>query len=116
MSNRITVVRDASNAALGEFHPAKLPVGDFIVNQATGQHQTIDAIGAAIGIWETSPGEFRRHVPEREFCHFLSGWCIFTPEDGEPVELYAGDAALFPANCSGIWDVRETLRKSYVLF
>lgn len=116
MSNSITVVRNAPHADMGEARPAKLPVGDAIALQATGQHQPVEALGAAIGIWESSPGEFRRHVPEREFCHILSGWCIFTPEGGEPVELHPGDAVLFPANCAGTWDVRETLRKTYVLF
>jgi len=23
---------------------------------------------------------------------------------------------LFPENCEGVWDIRETLRKTYVLF
>ena len=35
---------------------------------------------------------------------------------GEPVELRAGDAVLFPENCEGVWEIRETLRKTYVLF
>lgn len=30
--------------------------------------------------------------------------------------LKAGDAVLFPENCEGIWDIRETFRKTYVLF
>ena len=51
----------------------------------------------------------------REFSHFISGHCLFIPDDGEPIELRAGDAVLFPANCQGTWDIRETVRKSFVI-
>ncbi len=116
MTNTLTVVRNAAAATVGAPAPARLPVGDVIAHSCTGQDQTAEAVGASIGIWESSPGVFRRHMASREFSHIVSGWCIFTPEGGDPVELHAGDAVLFPANCQGTWDVRETLRKTYVLF
>lgn len=112
----LTVVRHAESAVLGAPQPAKLPVGDRVASQGTAQHQEAAGVGASIGVWESSPGQFRRHLKNREFSHILSGWCIFTPDGGEPVELRAGDAVLFPANCEGVWDIRETLRKTYVLF
>ena len=31
-------------------------------------------------------------------------------------EIKAGDAIFFPPNSRGIWDVRETIRKTYVTF
>jgi prolyl oligopeptidase PreP (S9A serine peptidase family) len=46
----------------------------------------------------------------------VSAWRMLNPDGGEPVELRAGDAVLFPENCEGVWDIRETLRKTYVLF
>ncbi|MGB8974372.1 MAG: cupin domain-containing protein, partial [Pseudomonas capeferrum] len=55
-------------------------------------------------------------LKNREFSHIVSGSCTFTPDGGEPVELRAGDAVLFPENCEGVWDIHETLRKTYVLF
>ncbi|NQD94097.1 cupin domain-containing protein [Pseudomonas sp. CrR25] len=67
------------------------------------------------GIWECSPGRWRRQILQQEFCHFISGRCTFTPDRGEPLQIEAGDAVLFPANTTGIWDIQETLRKSYVL-
>lgn len=116
MTQVLTVVRKSGEATLTDFAPAKLPEGDIIASQATTQHQEAADVGASIGIWESSPGVFRRHLKNREFSHIISGWCIFTPDGGEPVELRPGDAVLFPADCQGVWDVRETLRKTYVLF
>ncbi|MGE8063182.1 cupin domain-containing protein [Pseudomonas sp. NPDC089547] len=116
MANILTVVRQANTSPLGETAPARLPIGELIAQSATGQAQTDEAIGASIGVWESSPGVFRRHLKNKEFSHIVSGWCIFTPDGGEPVELRAGDAVLFPENCEGIWDIRETFRKTYLLF
>lgn len=116
MTPILTVVRNAEAATMDLPQPAKLPVGDVVAQQSTAQHQDAPDVGAGVGVWESSPGVFRRHLKNREFSHIVSGWCIFTPDGGEPVELHAGDAVLFPANCEGIWDIRETLRKTYVLF
>ena len=33
----------------------------------------------------------------------------------EPLQIEAGDALMLPANCTGIWDVTETVRKTFVL-
>lgn len=68
------------------------------------------------GIWECSPGVFRREVTRREFSHFLEGYCTFVPDEGEPIELCAGDATYWPADCRGTWHVHARLRKTYVLF
>jgi len=112
----LTVVHNASLASLGAPAPARLPIGEPVAQAATAQDQTDEAVGASIGVWESGPGVFRRHLKNREFSHIVSGWCTFTPDGGEPVELRAGDAVLFPENCEGVWDIRETLRKTYVLF
>ncbi len=112
----LTVVRNAGRAVMGEPQPARLPIGSPVALQRTAQHQEAAAVGASAGVWESSPGVFRRHLKQREFSHIVSGWCVFTPDGGEPIELRAGDAVLFPANLQGVWDIRETLRKTYVLF
>lgn len=116
MTQTLTVVHNAEGAVLGLPQPARLPVGEVVAQQATSQHQDATEVGASVGVWESSPGVFRRHLKNREFSHIVSGWCVFTPDGGDPVVLRAGDAVLFPANCEGVWDIRETLRKTYVLF
>lgn len=115
MSN-IIVITKSTTAIIEERLPAKLPIGEQIALQGCAQDQHSEETGASIGIWESTPGVFRRALKNREFIHILNGWCIFIPDNGEPIKLCAGDAVLFPENCEGIWDIKETLRKTYILF
>jgi len=116
MSQILSVIRNPETTTMDERTPVKFPVGDRVALNSMAQFQRVDNINAQTGIWECEPGQLRRYMPQREFSFILSGWCIFTPDDGEPVELHAGDAVTFPANCQGTWDVRETLRKVFCLF
>jgi uncharacterized protein len=70
---------------------------------------------ADAGVWECSPGKFRRQVTAGELMHILSGRCTFTPDDGAPLEIAAGDTLFFPPQTSGVWDILETVRKVYAL-
>jgi len=71
--------------------------------------------GASVGVWECEPGMFRRQIKGKEFCHFTQGHCFFIP-DGQPaIEIHAGDSVYLPANCNGVWDVREALKKTYII-
>ena len=67
------------------------------------------------GIWECTPGDWECQVARDEFCHFLSGRCVYTHDSGERTELGAGDVAFFPAGWSGRCEVNETVRKVYVI-
>ncbi|MDH5818685.1 cupin domain-containing protein [Acinetobacter pseudolwoffii] len=116
MINKILVVKDSLNSDFGEAIEAKLPVGSLIALQKTAQDQNSEEVQASIGVWESSPGKFKRHVANREFSHIVKGCCTFTPEGGEAIELCAGDAVLFPANCEGVWDIKEDFRKTYCIF
>lgn len=68
------------------------------------------------GIWQCSPGKFRRNNAAAEMMHILSGECSFTSEDGQVVEGGPGDTFYFQPNTEGVWDIRTTLRKTFVLF
>ena len=39
-----------------------------------------------------------------------------TRDGEEPVELGAGDMAVFPKGWCGTWDIHETVRKVYAIF
>jgi len=67
------------------------------------------------GLWECEPGRFERQLANAEVMHILAGACTFTPEGGAPIEIAAGDTLFFPAHTAGVWHVRETLRKVYVV-
>lgn len=67
------------------------------------------------GVWECSPGRFERQLANAEVMHILSGSCSFTPSGGQTVEISAGDTLFFPSNTTGVWHIKETLRKVYVV-
>lgn len=67
------------------------------------------------GVWECSPGRWRRAVKNADFSHFVKGRCKFHPDQGDVLEISAGDAVYFPANTTGTWEVIETVRKTYFL-
>lgn len=68
------------------------------------------------GTWQSTPGQFRRAVMDAEFSHFIAGRATFVADDGQTVELSAGDAAYFPPFTHGTWIIHETLRKTYVVW
>ena len=104
---------DTARCALGEATPVAVPLGEPVAATRCISEARTD--GVETGIWECSPGRWRRHIVQQEFCHFISGHCTFTPDGGEPIEIRAGDAILFPQGTTGIWDIHETVRKSFVL-
>jgi uncharacterized protein len=72
--------------------------------------------GSQGGIWECTPGKFIREVVQAEYVTFLSGRCIFHPDNGDPVEIKAGDVLFFPENSTGTWEIIETVRKAYLCY
>jgi uncharacterized cupin superfamily protein len=96
---------------LADWGPAKVPVGSLIAQirgSELGKHDRV-------GVWECTPGRWRRQVMEREFAHFLSGRARFIPDDGEAFDIHAGDSVWFPADTTGTWEITEMLRKTYVI-
>ncbi|UFH50223.1 cupin domain-containing protein [Pseudomonas sp. KNUC1026] len=105
--------KNTHTLALGEPGPVAVPLGEPLSQVATHSVERSDGVEA--GVWECTPGRWRRQIVQQEFCHFVQGRCTFIPDEGEPIEIQAGDALVFPANTTGIWDVQQTVRKSYVL-
>jgi uncharacterized cupin superfamily protein len=68
------------------------------------------------GIWECTPGPSYWIQKEHEVIHVVSGRMTVTRDGGQPVELRAGDMAVFPKGWSGTWDIHETVRKVYAIF
>ncbi len=71
--------------------------------------------GIYAGIWEATPGKWRIHYDEWEFCHVLSGLSIVTEDDGEARTVKAGDSFVLRPGFKGTWEVLETTRKEYVI-
>ena len=109
----ITQFKNTAHVALDESAPVAVPLGDPVAVTSVTCVERND--GVETGIWECTPGRWRRQIVAHEFCHFIKGRCTFTPDEGEPLTIEAGDALMLPANSTGIWDIQETVRKTYVL-
>jgi uncharacterized protein len=69
-----------------------------------------------IGIWEVTPGSFRGDkTGVYESMHFVAGTGRITDADGLVTELRPGVVMFCPAGWSGLWEVRETIRKTYTI-
>ena len=68
------------------------------------------------GVWECTPGKFYLPHNYEETITVLQGRVTVTPEGGEPTELGPGDTAFFPAGTRVLWEVHETLRKSWHIY
>jgi uncharacterized protein len=68
------------------------------------------------GIWEVTPGTFdAAHGPYVEFMHFVAGEATITAADGQVHEIRPGVALTVPSRWRGGWEVRKTVRKTYVI-
>jgi len=110
---RITQFKHTHSVALEQSNPVAVPLGEPVAVTSVTCVERND--GVETGIWECTPGRWRRQLEQQEFCHCIKGRCTFTPDGGEPLTIEAGDALMLPANSTGIWDIHETVRKTYVL-
>ena len=77
-----------------------------------------DPSGAmSVGVWECPPCVFRDHQTSTSTAQILSGRGYLIHEaTGERIELEPGvQFAASPDGSAVIWDIRETIRKFYVL-
>jgi uncharacterized protein len=69
------------------------------------------------GVWEVTPGAFTaENAGFAEHMHVLRGAATVTSEDGTSVELGPGVSFVAPDGWRGRWEVRETVRKIYVIW
>lgn len=96
--------------------PTAEPLSGEIVTRAKKEFGSPDG-RIAVGTWETEPGSSRWDFLTRgEVIVVLSGYMTVAQDGEEPVELRAGDTAVFPIGWRGVWTVHERLRKVYVVY
>ena len=111
-----TIAFDAPLAPPVEYRPpAERILGGDPVQRAWNLHASPDSRFNA-GIWECGVGSWRVVFTETEFCHLLAGVIVVTGDDGSERVFRAGDAFVSPAGFTGIWDVREPVRKYYAIY
>jgi len=100
---------------LDQLGPVKIPLSSP-VSQLVGKKFIDESPGIdSMGIWQCSPGRWQRTIMQEEFAHFIVGSARFIPDDGEPIDIRAGDTIWFPANSTGVWEITEDVRKVYVI-
>ena len=114
-----TIVRFAIEEFIRELPPAgavPVPIGEPIPKIRSKRVVIPTKLDTKIGVWECSPGRFRRQVVQAEFCHFLEGECTFTPDAGEAFQIRPGDVVYFPPKSSGVWEIKTASRKVFMVF
>ncbi|MCD5418590.1 cupin domain-containing protein [Rhodococcus pyridinivorans] len=66
-------------------------------------------------VWDCTAGRFDWHFGVDEIVHIVEGSVIVSSADSEPRTLRTGDAALFRAGTTALWEVPEYVRKHAVL-
>lgn len=100
----------------GEPVPVPVPLGEPVSQVLSRSIASSSNPRTRVGVWECTPGRWRRQVMQAEFCHFLAGECTFTPDQGEPIEVRAGDVLYFPPQSTGVWDILSASRKIFIVF
>lgn len=95
--------------------PAKpgVYVGQKITFSDTHDHdgETV----ARVGVWEADVSKTRLiDYPFTEYVLMISGHLVITNEDGTSAEFKSGDTFVMPKGWTGIWDIRERMKKQMV--
>src|SRR6478736_10550966 len=115
MAILIPKAADMPRSLLDEWGPVKKPLSRPAAGLA-GKKYIDEAPGIdSMGIWECSSGHWQRTIIQEEFAHFVKGSARFIPTHGAPIDIQAGDTIWFPANSTGIWEIKENVRKVYVI-
>lgn len=112
----ITVL--TQSATIGGLQHQGMPARPLTAPPCSFSGIDVELAGAgenSTGLWECTPGRFERQLAQAEVMHILAGECSFTPTGGTAVQIRAGDTLFFPANTTGVWDVRKTVRKVFVV-
>mgnify|MGYP000078292628 CR=1 FL=1 len=114
MIKRLANTAGLSSASLEDWGKVAEPLGEPVA-QLRGTSPTEKGKEPDFGIWECSPGKWNRQIRKAEFAHFISGRATFHAKSGQVIEINAGDALYFPAESLGVWEIHETVRKTYIL-
>ncbi|PZQ24654.1 MAG: cupin [Sphingopyxis macrogoltabida] len=110
----ISVFRPHELFAVAATAPVPEPLGEPVSQVRSA---AIDGAGTSRhGVWRCSPGRWRRQVVQAEFCYFLSGEAIFRPDRGDPVHISGGEAAYFPPESRGTWEILRESEKIFIVF
>jgi uncharacterized protein len=100
---------DASQAELSQAELTAL-----IRIESNPSREKLESLGVfSWPVWEKGVSLFSWTYDEREICYLLEGAARVTPAEGGPVEIRAGDLAVFPKGLRCHWRVVSLVRKHY---
>lgn len=86
-------------------------VGQTITFDDTHEGETV----ARVGLWEADVSKTRLiDYPFTEYVLMISGRLVVVNDDGSELEFAAGDTFVMPKGWTGIWDIRERMKKQMV--
>lgn len=84
---------------------------------AESHHELFADARTEVGVWECTPGRFATAKEGiGELMHVLAGSGTLTADDGTVHEIAPGTVLLTPDGWRGTWEIRETVRKLYVIW
>jgi uncharacterized protein len=101
-----------------EFEP--FPLDDVIEGDPHGRVHWLRTAGSTdatlmAGIFTGQPSRFNYVFETDETFHVIEGSVTITLESGEAVDLVPGDIVSFPRGAHAVWDIKQPLRKFFVL-
>ncbi|MGI9500762.1 MAG: cupin domain-containing protein [Geminicoccaceae bacterium] len=88
--------------------PGGIYVGETII------HKNADET-VQIGVWEADVSKTKLiDYPFTEYVLMISGRVIVINDDGSYNEFAAGDTFVMPKGFTGIWDIRERMKKQHI--
>jgi uncharacterized protein len=98
-----------------DLQPAPIPAEDIVSGDPKARWAVMwqsDDGRLFNGVWHCTPGAFYLDNADETVC-LIEGRATVTPEGGDPVDLKAGDTAFLPEGSRSLWDIHETVRKSF---
>lgn len=95
----------------------ELPVkpGVFVGQTITFDDQHSGDVTARVGVWEAGESKtYLEDYPFTEYVLMISGHLVVTNDDGSENAFKAGDTFVIPKGFSGVWDIRERMKKQMV--
>jgi uncharacterized cupin superfamily protein len=95
----------------------ELPVkpGVYVGQKITFSDSHAGEVVARVGVWEAGESKtYLENYPFTEYVLMISGHLVVTNDNGTQHEFKAGDTFVIPKGFSGIWDIRERMKKQMV--
>ena len=89
--------------------------GTYLGEKFTFEDAHSGEVRVRVGVWESGAGRsVLTAFPFTEYVLMISGRVVVTETDGTSMEFTAGDTFVIPKGWSGIWDVKERMKKQIV--